>query len=344
MKKYSFAICLILLNLSFCIGQTQQIIYTISPWPDNKKAAVSLTFDDGISGQFTIAVPLLNDHGFKATFFVTTKTVMSQLGDWHLVKAAAAAGHEIANHALTHPHFDTMSADNIAAELVQSNALIEDNIKPAKSFTHAYPYGQGGQATDTELKIRAVVKKYFIGARATRNRDITFNKYDFAISEDDYYKVNSDVIADAASMAGFEKQLDETITAGGWYVPTYHGIENGWIIVSKNIFEKHLTGMDKRLKYLWIAPFANVLKYHQERNCAKLVPVSENSRSWILKLTDTLGNSATWDQPLTINLKPQGRKIKSIQQASRKISFTASGDEIIFNALPGNDEIVITKN
>lgn len=48
-------------------GQT-----TISKWQGNKKAAVSITYDDGIISQFTVARPIMNNLNLPATFFVLT--------------------------------------------------------------------------------------------------------------------------------------------------------------------------------------------------------------------------------------------------------------------------------
>ena len=44
----------------------------ITRWQDGKQAAVSITFDDSTINQFRIAVPLLNERGLPATFFVIT--------------------------------------------------------------------------------------------------------------------------------------------------------------------------------------------------------------------------------------------------------------------------------
>ena len=50
----------------------QERITTISKWPNGKKAAVSLTFDDGSINQFTVALPILNRLQLPATFFIIT--------------------------------------------------------------------------------------------------------------------------------------------------------------------------------------------------------------------------------------------------------------------------------
>jgi peptidoglycan/xylan/chitin deacetylase (PgdA/CDA1 family) len=342
MGKFALLISIMLADLTIALTQPAPLRYTIAKWHNESKAAVSLTFDDGISGQFTLAVPLLNSHHMLATFFVTTKTLVAQLGNWQLAEAAASAGHEIANHSLTHPHFNAISPDTISYELSAANMQIEDHIKPARSLTHAYPYGEGGLNGPAEAAIRAVVRQQFIAARATRNNRLTYNKYNFADTNDDYYTINSDMIADSASMAGFPNELDSCIAAGGWYVPTYHGIEDGWLITPVTIFKNHLAELEKRKALLWIAPFVNVVKYHKERNCATLTLLSETSKSLQIILQDTLSDETVWNEPLTIRLA-FGGKAASVRQGTSTIPFVVSGDEIIFNAVPGKDAILISR-
>ena len=343
MIRYFFCFFYVCFLQCFSLAQSTKLDYTIAPWFENKKAAASLTFDDAVNGQFTVALPLLNQYGFKATFFVTIRIIPQQLGDWHLIREAAGAGHEIANHTLNHPYLHKLDDDSIRKELMRCNQLIEMNIPAHKSVTMAYPYGDGGNETNYEQKVRSIVKENFIGARATRNRSIPYNPYNFGTIEDNYYTVNSDMIADSASMADLEKHLDEAIEAGGWYVPTYHGIENGWIIVSKKIFEEHLQIFDKRKNELWIAPFEDVLKYHKERNCASLKVLAEDKNEWTLALTDTLSNDTIWNHALTINLSAPEWKIKNIRQSGTTIPFIIEKNRIIFHAVPGKNRIIITK-
>ncbi|MGB5320994.1 polysaccharide deacetylase family protein, partial [Lutimonas sp.] len=49
------------------VGQTE-----VSKWQGNKKSAVSITYDDGIINQFTVARPIMNKLNLPATFFVLT--------------------------------------------------------------------------------------------------------------------------------------------------------------------------------------------------------------------------------------------------------------------------------
>jgi oligosaccharide reducing-end xylanase len=342
-KKFVWSVCVALSCISNIIAQQTKLNYTIAPWLDNKKAALSLTFDDAINGQFTVALPMLNKYGFRSTFFIITSFVQPQLHGWQPVIDAANSGHEIASHTVTHPHMHSLVPDSIAYQYVESNKIIAQHIPTIKNFSMAYPFGDGGGATDSERVVRDIAQKYYTGARAVRNHKLPYNAYDFAKTADDYYKVNSDMLGDSASDASFASHLDETIQAGGWYSPTYHGIENGWIIVKKEMFAQHLEAIEKRKAALWIAPFGDVIKYHKERNCATLNVVSENKHVLKLSLADTLTDYPTYNQPLTINLTTNGYMVKQIKQAGIVLPFNASGGTITFNAVPGKDEIVIDK-
>ena len=69
-------------------------------WPEGKRVAVSLSFDDGRASQVDVGTPLFDRYGAKATFYVNPRSLPRRLDAW---KKAAAAGHEIANHSTNHP-------------------------------------------------------------------------------------------------------------------------------------------------------------------------------------------------------------------------------------------------
>ena len=61
--------------------------------------ALSLSFDDGRESQVTQGLPVFARHAAKVTLYVVPSAVERHLEGW---KQAAAAGHEIGNHSLTH--------------------------------------------------------------------------------------------------------------------------------------------------------------------------------------------------------------------------------------------------
>ena len=52
------------------VGHTE-----IMPWQYGKKAAISLTYDDGTINQFRVAMPIMNRLGFPATFYIITGNI-----------------------------------------------------------------------------------------------------------------------------------------------------------------------------------------------------------------------------------------------------------------------------
>src|SRR6187549_3752171 len=69
-------------------------------WPDGKKMAISLTFDDARLSQPDKGIPLLDKYGVKATFYLVPSEMEKRLDGW---KKAVKSGHDIGNHSLTHP-------------------------------------------------------------------------------------------------------------------------------------------------------------------------------------------------------------------------------------------------
>jgi peptidoglycan/xylan/chitin deacetylase (PgdA/CDA1 family) len=55
---------------SSIVGQTE-----ILKWYDGKKAAISLTYDDGSANQFRVALPIMDSLGFPATFYINTGVI-----------------------------------------------------------------------------------------------------------------------------------------------------------------------------------------------------------------------------------------------------------------------------
>lgn len=72
-RKYGLilGICSFLLS---CGNGEENIIgnTSITKWKDDKKSAISITYDDGIINQFTVARPIMNNLGLPGTFYIIT--------------------------------------------------------------------------------------------------------------------------------------------------------------------------------------------------------------------------------------------------------------------------------
>jgi peptidoglycan/xylan/chitin deacetylase (PgdA/CDA1 family) len=60
---------------SLCAEEISTGRTEILKWPDGKRAAISITYDDGTENQFKVALPLMQELGLPATFFIITGEV-----------------------------------------------------------------------------------------------------------------------------------------------------------------------------------------------------------------------------------------------------------------------------
>ena len=148
-----------LLSISLCsifaVSQAQSYQSAKSPdksafqWPEGKKMALSLSFDDARLSQPDTGIPLLDKYGVKATFYLSPASMLKRLDAW---KKAVANGHDIGNHSVLHPcsgNFDwsrdkaleDYTLQKMDSELDSANRLIKKMLG-VQPVSFAYPCGQ----------------------------------------------------------------------------------------------------------------------------------------------------------------------------------------------------------
>ena len=100
---------------------------TISP--DAK--LVCLFFDDGWQNQYDIALPILLQHDFKASFGIITDSIGTGEGFWEYIdekeiNELAKYGMDIAAHTITHPRLTEVTDDQLHQEIFDSKKHLED--------------------------------------------------------------------------------------------------------------------------------------------------------------------------------------------------------------------------
>jgi len=136
---------------------------------------VVLTFDDGYGDFYSQAMPVLKQHGFTGTLFMTTGWIgkegeTKRMLNWRELAEIEQAGIEIGAHTCQHPQLDQLPDNLIREELYVSKSQLEDNLE-LKVPGLAYPFGY------SNAKVRQVA------------RDVG---YDYA------YSVNNSLTTDAA--------------------------------------------------------------------------------------------------------------------------------------------------
>jgi len=176
-----------------------------------------------------VGKPLLDEYGTKATFYVSLGRLEERLDAW---KAAAAGGHEIGNHTVTHPcsgnfsfiddrALEDYTLDRMRSELVESNTTIE-TLVGVTPVSFAYPCGQKYVGRGRNLKSYVpLVAEHFLSGRGWMDE-----------------WANDPAFCDMAQLMGMEldgkdfeqikKLIDRTLANGGWLILAGHEInENG---------------------------------------------------------------------------------------------------------------------
>jgi len=132
---------------------------------------IMLTFDDGYDDNFSEALPLLDQYGQKAVFYIATDLVGNDgYMTWEHVENLKERGHEIGSHTRTHADLKLISGNDkkLQDEVVKAKHILESKkLGPIISF--CYPSGSYNE------KVVDLVEEYYEFARTTKPGIFTQN-------------------------------------------------------------------------------------------------------------------------------------------------------------------------
>ena len=140
---------------------------------------LAITFDDGYQSNATIAAPILERHGQRACFFVTTqfigtdhvpwwdaeKRIQVPLMTWDQVRSLRNTGHDIGSHTETHPDLGVLAKDDARREIGGGSTRLDSELGQ-HSGLFAYPFGgrknmsEENQSVLKELGLRCSLSAY----------------------------------------------------------------------------------------------------------------------------------------------------------------------------------------
>jgi endo-1,4-beta-D-glucanase Y/peptidoglycan/xylan/chitin deacetylase (PgdA/CDA1 family) len=315
---------LVSLLLSFCAKAQIPSTYQKGTWKDFKPAAVSYTFDDNTSNQISVAIPMLDNYGYKATLFTVTQSMNPS---WSNIKSAAANGHEIASHTVTHADFNSTSVGNQDTELKNSQNTINNQIPDKKCVTVAYPNCNIGDVP--------TIQKYYIAGRTCSGQINSNNPTDF-------YRLSSIICGSTGVNTANEmnNRANSAKSSNGWSVFLLHGIDNdgGYSPLASSVFSSHLSYINTNKNDFWVGTFGDVVKYIKERNALNITETAVNADSLRLTPTDNLDNTI-YNVGITIRRQmPNGWTSARVRQGNTLVNSSIVTDNNIryiqFDVIP----------
>jgi len=268
-----------MLSLPFALivrGQTvsaprPQEIKKAFPWPDGKRVAVSLSFDDGRPSQVDRGLDVLNPTGVKVTFFVVPENVKKRLDGW---KRAVASGHEIANHSLTHPctgnfpwssqnALEGYSLEKMSQQLDDANAEIQ-SLLGVRMVTFAYPCGQKFVGRGRQLKsyVPLIGEKFLVGRGFM---DEYFNDPAFV----DMAQAGG-TVSDDLDYIQLVKLISQAAAQGAWIIFAGHDIgEKGFQVTDATALTALCKYMQEPANGVWVDTVEKIGRYVQQQRTGR---------------------------------------------------------------------------
>jgi oligosaccharide reducing-end xylanase len=304
--------------------------YEVATWRGFAEVAVTYTFDDNCANQYEVAIPALDEYGFKGTFY----PVINWEPDWQKFQQAANNGHEIGSHTVTHRNLSELSSQEQEKELAGAKKIIETKIDGQQCLTFAYPF-----CIPSEPE---VTRENYIAARHCQG----------AIEKptpDDFYNISSIICGDqwpVYTAKHFEDKLAEALKSNGWCVWLFHGIEDdgGYSPVSTKDFRESLAYLDENRSRFWTATFVDVVRYIKQRDCVNITEKKRTRNTIEVEVSDSLNNQI-YNMPLTIRCKlPNNWESATIKQGGEVIPGKIVASNILeFEAKPDNGIVAIKK-
>jgi peptidoglycan/xylan/chitin deacetylase (PgdA/CDA1 family) len=331
--SYKFFVAFLFLGFfTNAFSQEVDSAYEVGTWHGFRTSAVSFTFDDGTANQFTKAIPIFDEYGFKLTLF----TVINwSSGNWNALKSAAANGHEVASHTMTHPYLGPMTIEQQTEELRNSKNQINSQIRGEQCITIAYPY--------CEVSNYAVCREYYIAARGCSGSIESRTPSDF-------FNISSIICGTEGpvkTVQDFNNRANSAASSKGWLVYLLHGVDNdgGWSPVVSDTLRGALEYLNSNPSKFWVSSFSNVVRYIRERNSTSVVELSVTDSIITCEITDTLDNEI-YNFPVTVRRElPEGWISASVSQDGSIISSQVveidSKKYVMFDAVPDNGAVSI---
>lgn len=292
----------------------------ITKWKGGKKAVFLLAFDDSCPSHVDNAIPELEKHGLVGTFYICAgnEAYRNRREQWEA--AARSPAVVFGNHTFTHA--GAMNARQLEKELTQANEAIFDlrpTLKHPRLLSFAVPGGVPWTVEAEELD------ELLIKYNLLRRPDFKGPPFTFATLEEAYGLV------------------DATIQGGEMAQIGFHGVGGDWLSVGMDYYVPLLERLRAKLDQLWVTDHISYAKFMEERESARVdLDLADDHQ---IRLTlSAKSDGELYDHPLTLATRvPEGWRMCRVTQGKSSTDAAVVGGAVQYEAVPGSEEIVITR-
>jgi peptidoglycan/xylan/chitin deacetylase (PgdA/CDA1 family) len=259
----------LLLNSTLAFAQKPQQF----PWPEGKKMALSLSFDDARKTNIRQGTDLFDKYDVDVTFYIVPPSTKKDLDLW---KKAVANGHEMGNHSMLHPcsgnftwardkALETYSMEEMRAELEETNKQIKETLGVTPT-SYAYPCGHTtiGRGKNAQSFVPLISEMFLTGRGWLDEAPVDPTYCDFALI--------TGVEMDGKDFEQVLPMIQQAAGDGQWLVLAGHETADSGAQTSR------LAMLEKLIKYaqdpkngIWIAPVGTVAQYVKDKRDKGLV-------------------------------------------------------------------------
>jgi peptidoglycan/xylan/chitin deacetylase (PgdA/CDA1 family) len=230
-------------------------------WPGKTRAAVCLTYDDGLDCHIDNAVPALDKYDLKGTFFCTgmSSSLQHRMDEWQTI---TENGHELGNHSLFHPcdgergdwvtpeyDLNNYSMSQIINELFTANSLLKAvDGKTERTYAYTCSDFKAGQQSFVDS-----IRGMFVAAR----NDGAIPE---SIEEIDLHFVPSWGVVNPSGKALIE-YVKKAQEKGTLAVIMFHSVGGGYLNVSLEAHNELLAYLHGNKEEIWTGTFLDVMSY-----------------------------------------------------------------------------------
>jgi peptidoglycan/xylan/chitin deacetylase (PgdA/CDA1 family) len=222
------------------------------PWPPGTRAAVSLTYDDGLSSHYRTAAAQLAQAKLRGTFFLNE---VRKDEPWVQL---ARAGHELGAHTQHHPCPRDQAGSARASEDYDLPAIVAEldgdvrqlmRLGQAPPYSFAYPCGVSWFGPDRKSYVQQVRERFASARTADPIESSTaYNPH----------LVPAHFGLDTAE--ALLRAVDRAVEQGEWLVLGFHGIGQDYLVTEAEVHGQFVEKLSTRSD-VWVAPFGEIAEH-----------------------------------------------------------------------------------